>query len=160
MIGRGPVQAIRLIVLAVVLASLALGEGVLAASERARVVVRGPATHRTISLTIDDGWDPERCHEIYDILVGFGIPATWLPNAVHVRQSKALWRRIGARFEIANHTTHHPSLPSLSLQGMRREIVTDFYLDLSFYQSYDSDPPDAAAEKTDYGVITSLGYSF
>jgi hypothetical protein len=38
--------------------------------------------------------------------------------------------------------------------------VSDFYLDLSFYQSYDSDPPDVAAEKTDYGVITSLGYSF
>ena len=45
-------------------------------------------------------------------------------------------------------------------QTLFREIVTDFYLDLSFYQSYDSDPPDAAAEKTDYGVITSLGYSF
>lgn len=43
---------------------------------------------------------------------------------------------------------------------LRREIVSDFYLDLSLYQSYDSDPPDATAEKDDYGITTSLGYSF
>jgi putative salt-induced outer membrane protein YdiY len=44
--------------------------------------------------------------------------------------------------------------------SLRREIVTDFYLDLSFYQSYDSEPPDITAEKDDYGITTSLGYSF
>ena len=44
--------------------------------------------------------------------------------------------------------------------SLRREIVSDFYLDLSLYQSYDSDPPDATAEKDDYGITTSLGYSF
>ena len=44
--------------------------------------------------------------------------------------------------------------------SLRREIVSDFYLDLSLYQSYDSDPPDATAEKDDYGFTTSLGYSF
>lgn len=43
---------------------------------------------------------------------------------------------------------------------LRREIVSDFYLDLSVYQVYDSDPPDATADKDDYGVTTSLGYSF
>jgi putative salt-induced outer membrane protein YdiY len=44
--------------------------------------------------------------------------------------------------------------------SLRREIISDFYLDLSLYQTYDSDPPDALAEKSDYGLITSLGYSF
>ncbi|HMN45499.1 MAG TPA: DUF481 domain-containing protein [Povalibacter sp.] len=44
--------------------------------------------------------------------------------------------------------------------SLRREIVSDFYLDLSLYQSYDSHPPDATAEKDDYGITTSLGYSF
>lgn len=43
---------------------------------------------------------------------------------------------------------------------LRQEIVKDFYLDLSVYQSYDSDPPDPSADKDDYGVTTSLGYSF
>jgi len=44
--------------------------------------------------------------------------------------------------------------------SLRREIVSDFYLDLSLYQTYDSDPPDATATKSDYGITTGLGYSF
>lgn len=44
--------------------------------------------------------------------------------------------------------------------SLRRELVKDFYLDLSFYHAYDSDPPDANAENSDYGLTTSLGYSF
>lgn len=44
--------------------------------------------------------------------------------------------------------------------SLRREIISDFYFDLSFYHSYDSDPPDELAETSDYGVVTSLGYSF
>jgi putative salt-induced outer membrane protein YdiY len=44
--------------------------------------------------------------------------------------------------------------------SLRREIVKDFYLDFSFYHSYDNEPPDANAETSDYGLTTSLGYSF
>lgn len=44
--------------------------------------------------------------------------------------------------------------------SLRQELVKDFYLDLSFYHSYDSEPPDAGAENSDHGVTTSLGYSF
>jgi hypothetical protein len=40
-----------------------------------------------------------------------------------------------------------------------RELVKDFFVGLSFYYSYDSVPPDVGA-KDDYGVVTSLGYSF
>jgi putative salt-induced outer membrane protein YdiY len=43
---------------------------------------------------------------------------------------------------------------------LRRELVKDFYLDLSFYHAYDSRPPDADAENSDYGLTTSVGYSF
>jgi putative salt-induced outer membrane protein YdiY len=44
--------------------------------------------------------------------------------------------------------------------SLRRELVKDFYLDLSFYHAYDNEPPDENAETTDYGFTTSLGYSF
>jgi len=43
--------------------------------------------------------------------------------------------------------------------GLRRELVEDLFFDLSFYGQYDSDPPDSG-EDTDYGLVTSLGYSF
>jgi len=42
---------------------------------------------------------------------------------------------------------------------LRREIIDDLFFDLSFYYTYLSDPP-LGAEKDDYGVITSIGYSF
>jgi hypothetical protein len=43
--------------------------------------------------------------------------------------------------------------------SLRREILSDLFFDISFYQSYDSDPP-SGAETTDYGFVTSLGYKF
>lgn len=60
-------------------------------------------------------------------------------------------------------------LPGLTETGRYRgntsisldhEIVKDFYIDLSFNGSYDSDPPDTAADNTDYSVTTSLSYKF
>jgi len=41
----------------------------------------------------------------------------------------------------------------------RRELVSDLFFEVSVYGLWDSDPPEEG-EKTDYGVVTSLGYSF
>ena len=48
---------------------------------------------------------------------------------------------------------------STSNLTVRREIIDDLFFDLSFFYNYLSDPPEGA-EKDDYGVITSIGYSF
>lgn len=42
----------------------------------------------------------------------------------------------------------------------RYEIVKDLFLDLNLYGSYDSEAVDAANSKADYGLVTSLGYTF
>lgn len=41
-----------------------------------------------------------------------------------------------------------------------REIVSDLTFVLSFYHSYDNKPSDPEAHKTDYGIVTSLGWTF
>ena len=51
------------------------------------------------------------------------------------------------------------SFRSTSNLTLRRELVDDLFFDLSFYYTYLSDPPEGA-EKDDYGVVTSIGYSF
>jgi putative salt-induced outer membrane protein YdiY len=60
-------------------------------------------------------------------------------------------------------------LPSLTESGRYRaeadlrakyEFVDDLYFELKLYGSYDSQPPLEDAEQSDYGVVTSLGYSF
>jgi len=60
-------------------------------------------------------------------------------------------------------------LPSLTESGRYRgeadlrakyEFVDDLYFELKLYGSYDSKPPGGDTSNSDYGVVTSLGYSF
>ena len=60
-------------------------------------------------------------------------------------------------------------LPSLTESGRVRaeadlhakyEFIDDLYFELELYGSYDSAPPLEGAGQSDYGVTTSLGYSF
>ena len=66
-------------------------------------------------------------------------------------------------------TTEATVFPGLSTWGRlraevdisaSREIVSDFTFVLSFYDSYDSDPPDEGATRNDYGIVTSMGWTF
>ena len=43
---------------------------------------------------------------------------------------------------------------------VKREIVSDFYVSLSIFDSYDSRPPTAGAAKNDWGPVFSLGWTF
>jgi putative salt-induced outer membrane protein YdiY len=60
-------------------------------------------------------------------------------------------------------------LPSLTESGRvrseatlksRYEIVEDLFFEISLYGSYDSEPDQDAESDSDYGVTTSVGYSF
>jgi hypothetical protein len=60
-------------------------------------------------------------------------------------------------------------LPSLTELGRYRaetdlrakyEFIDDVYFELKFYGSYDSESPLDGSEQSDYGLTTSLGYSF
>jgi hypothetical protein len=66
-------------------------------------------------------------------------------------------------------TTRLDIIPNLTDSGrvrsefdvsLRWEIIADLFWQLSFYDSYDSDPVVDGAEKNDFGVGTSLGWSF
>ncbi len=44
--------------------------------------------------------------------------------------------------------------------SLRREVFSDFYVGVRIYESYDSDPATEGAQKNDWGVSLTLGYSF
>lgn len=44
--------------------------------------------------------------------------------------------------------------------SLKWEIIKDLYWDLSYYNTYDSDPPSGSLSTTDYGIVTSVGWSF
>lgn len=65
-------------------------------------------------------------------------------------------------------TTSLTVFPSLTNSGrvradldiaLRRELITDLFIELSLYDSYDSKPPEDGTQN-DYGIVTSLGYTF
>lgn len=43
---------------------------------------------------------------------------------------------------------------------LRREIVKDFFFTISVYDSFDSEPPVEGSETNDYGLNSSVGWSF
>jgi len=44
--------------------------------------------------------------------------------------------------------------------SLRRELFSDFFFGLKGYESYDNEPPTAGAQKNDWGLSLSLGFSF
>ena len=70
------------------------------------------------------------------------------------------------KFDIVNQFAY---LPNFSTKGRRRlqyssklrlELIKDFYVSLTFYDSYDSKPPSETASKNDYGFTTGISWSF
>ena len=43
---------------------------------------------------------------------------------------------------------------------LSREVLKDFYLGLKGYESYDSKPATAGAERNDWGLTVSVGWRF
>jgi hypothetical protein len=60
-------------------------------------------------------------------------------------------------------------LPNFTTKGRRRmefnsklriEVLRDFFVTMTLYDSYDSKPPSETASKNDYGFTTGLSWSF
>lgn len=79
---------------------------------------RGPRTERKVSLTFDDGPDPETTPRVLDILAAEGVKATFFLIGERAARSGSLVRRIaGEGHDLGNHSWSHRSL---WLAGPRR----------------------------------------
>ncbi|MCH8981494.1 DUF481 domain-containing protein, partial [candidate division KSB1 bacterium] len=43
---------------------------------------------------------------------------------------------------------------------LKWELVKDFFWNLEFYDSFDSEPPSADASKNDFGIVVSFGWTY
>jgi peptidoglycan-N-acetylglucosamine deacetylase len=88
-----------------------------------RVQRCGPAGHREIALTFDDGPDPASTGPILDILRRERVPATFFVIGDHARRHPELLRRILADGHcLGNHTFTHPDLRGLPPLRLRVEL--------------------------------------
>ena len=69
----------------------------------------------------------------------------------------------------ADITTGLDFFPSITEQGrfrmqydikLRYEVVSDLFVDLSFYVDYDNQPASGGPANTDYQIVTSVGWSY
>lgn len=44
--------------------------------------------------------------------------------------------------------------------GVKRELLKDFFVALSLYDTYDSRPPNPTADRNDVGVVASIGWTY
>ncbi|NNJ78488.1 MAG: DUF481 domain-containing protein [Xanthomonadales bacterium] len=120
------------------------------------------------------GWIPVRTNRTwFSTMVGLAVNRE---RPVDGREASNLEGVIGATYEYFKYPTPKKSLtsdlvvyPSLSESGRVRaefntnfdiEIVNDFFWDLEFYTSYDSEPVTEDAESIDYGINSSVAYKF
>jgi peptidoglycan/xylan/chitin deacetylase (PgdA/CDA1 family) len=85
------------------------------------VVWRGPRDRRVVALTFDDGWSPKTLRGIYRILVRENVPATFFVTGMYVGRDPDLWRKIAARFPLANHSHRHRDTRRLT----DRQVLAD-----------------------------------
>jgi hypothetical protein len=61
---------------------------------------------------------------------------------------------------------YYPSLSNIGrhrLQldsSMKRELLKDFFVSLNIFDTFDSRPPDATADRNDVGVVASIGWTY
>jgi len=92
----------------------------------------------------DDNYNLEAFVAAQHAVFRYDYPKTDITTEIIVYPGLSNWGRIRSEADIS----------------ASREIVKDFAVVLSFYDSYDSDPPDPSSNKNDYGLVTSLGWTF
>jgi len=63
-------------------------------------------------------------------------------------------------FTIFPSLTVKDRLRSVGNVKTKIEVFKDLYFNLTFYESFDSDPPDITASNNDFGITTGISYSF
>jgi hypothetical protein len=77
----------------------------------------------------------------------------------------SLFRHTNPKLDLSIELSTYPSLTEERVRSdlnikLRQEIVTDLFVDLTFWETFDSNPPDTAFARSDLAVILSLSYSY
>jgi hypothetical protein len=104
---------------------------------------------------------------------GLSVNREWSSNAdgqynleAFISATHSVFRYDYPKTDITTEFTLYPSLTDWGrVRGeldisASREIVKDFTVVITFYDSYDNSPTDPTAAKNDYGLVTSLGWTF
>lgn len=121
-----------------------LGVNIMQTNHNQMVSTAGLSVNREWSHNSDGQYNLEAFLSLEHYVFRYDYPKTDISLEATVYPSLNSWGRVRSEIDIS----------------LSRELIKDLTFILSFYDSYDSDPLDPNGSKNDYGIVTSLGWTF
>lgn len=131
------------------------------ASLAGRVVTRIPTTRKTVALTFDAGANGDGVGSILGTLASEHVPASFCLTGRFVDHYPALARAMSAAGRLANHSTDHPHLPTLTDPQVAAQVTG---AQATIWATTGQDPrplfrfPFGDWTAHDLQIVNSLGY--
>ncbi|MBU9713484.1 delta-lactam-biosynthetic de-N-acetylase [Bacillus tamaricis] len=94
----------------------------------------GDTMEKKIYLTFDNGYENGYTEKVLDVLKEKNVPATFFVTGHYLKEEQELIQRMVKEGHIVgNHSYHHPSLPEVSDERLRRELenLRELYKDVT-----------------------------
>ncbi len=121
----------------------------------------GDKETKNVYLTFDEGYEAGYTEQILDILKENDVKATFFLTAHYVNtQEKIVKRMIDEGHIVGNHTVNHKSMPSLSEEEIRKEVL-DLHQVMNEKFGYEMKyirPPKGEFSERTLKITNSLGY--
>ncbi|MCD8509459.1 MAG: delta-lactam-biosynthetic de-N-acetylase [Bacillus sp. (in: Bacteria)] len=122
----------------------------------------GNTDKKELYLTFDNGYENGYTIEILDVLKEKGVPAAFFVTGHYLKEESELVKRMVAEGHIVgNHSYHHPSLPDVSDDRLKRELesLKELYTEVTGRDDmrYLRPPQGTFSERT-LARSTELGY--
>ena len=130
--------------------------------EESKGICLGNSEDKTIYLTFDEGYEAGYTSRILDILKENDVKATFFLTAHYVNtQEELVQRMIDEGHIIGNHTVNHKSMPDLSEEEIKKEVMDlhqVIYEKFNYEMKYIRPPKGEFSERT-LNITNSLGYT-
>ncbi|SDY09605.1 peptidoglycan-N-acetylmuramic acid deacetylase [Evansella caseinilytica] len=88
-------------------------------------IYRGDITKKEVFLTFDNGYENGYTEKILDALKEKQVPATFFVTGHYLQSAPELIKRmVNEGHNVGNHSFHHPSLPAVDDERLKRELVS------------------------------------
>lgn len=130
--------------------------------DEAKGIAMGNAESKKVYLTFDEGYEAGYTPKILEVLKQNEVKATFFITAHYVNTNPDLVQKmINEGHTIGNHTVNHKSMPSLSLDQIKDEVMklhTAVYDKFGYEMQYIRPPKGEYSEKS-VNYCNSLGYT-
>lgn len=124
-------------------------------------IYHGDINNKTIYLTFDEGYENGYTSKILDVLKASKVKAAFFITGDYLRRNPELVKRmVNEGHIVGNHTDNHPSLPTLTDEALKKEIVnlSDSFQKLTGIKMSYLRPPMGEYSERSLKITHDMGY--